>query len=126
MTTLMLEPGTRFVSFDIERLIGSGGMGQVYRVTYHGEPFALKVVDVTWTDQEVLLERVKAEGQMLEWMHHRYIVNVHERGIEHEKLLWIRMELLDGATLRDEIHLRGRLSVPLACRYLGMVASALQ
>src|SRR5262245_58390189 len=123
MTDLILQPGTRFVSFDVDRLIGSGGMGQVFRVTHRGEPFALKVIRAGWADGELLQKILTTEGQVLAWLNHPYIVKVHDMGI-HNKTAWIRMELLDGMTLREMLHVRPP-SIAVACRYLRMIGMAL-
>lgn len=113
-----LRPGDVFEGFRVVRPLGRGGIGEVYEVAHDGERSALKVVTGAWPDEERLL----AEGRILELVSHPNVVNVHECGVSHEGVIWIRMELLRGRTLRDLMNRRGRASARLVCAYMRSVS----
>jgi tetratricopeptide (TPR) repeat protein len=84
--------------YEILGLLGSGGMGVVYRARNlkSGEPAALKTVRVP---HESLLQGIRREIHALARMEHPGIVRILDEGL-HEGLPWYAMELLEGTTLR--------------------------
>lgn len=87
--------------YDVLELLGSGGMGNVYRATdalLHRE-VALKVL----TEQsDVIRHRFLFEARSLARLNHPGIVTIYDAG-ESEGIPYIVMELASGPTLKDAI-----------------------
>jgi serine/threonine protein kinase/tetratricopeptide (TPR) repeat protein len=90
-------------------VVGSGGMGIVYRGRHAetGEEVAVKTVRLTRGGH---LSGLRREIRALERLRHPNVVRVLESGV-HEGAPWYAMELLEGTTLRDLIR-RGRVTTP--------------
>lgn len=117
-----LKPGDRFGAFRVERLLGSGGIGEVYEVTHKGGRYALKIIQSKWLDNEAQARRMMLEGQLLVCIRHPHVVDVLDTGITDEGIVWQRMELLHGATLREILQTEAPLSLALGCAYLRQAA----
>ena len=78
----MLNVGTRLGPYDILSLIGSGGMGEVYRAhdTRLGRDVAIKVLPSEVTADPDRLARFEREAQVLASLNHPNIAHIH--GIE--------------------------------------------
>src|SRR5262245_36345412 len=110
--------------FEIERLAGSGGMGQVFRALdrHTGMAVALKMQQPGLSPEYV--DRFESEAHMLAYIEHTHIV----RYITHGALLngerYLVMEWLEGESLAARL-CRGELSVD-ECITLGIrVAEAI-
>jgi len=87
--------------YRIEKLIGVGGMGAVYRATQLAveRPVALKVLrQVAGVSEHQLTERFKREAHATSRLHHPNTVQVIDFG-EENGLLYLVLELLEGAPL---------------------------
>ena len=64
---MRLQPGTSFGAYEIEALVGAGGMGEVYRATDSRlrRSVALKVLPASVVLDPDRTERFKREAQML-------------------------------------------------------------
>ncbi|XYH97334.1 protein kinase domain-containing protein [Sorangium sp. So ce1128] len=113
-----LAPGECFLRFRIERVLGEGGLGVVYAASTGGRSYAIKLVRAEWIDDEEQRRRLVCEGALMELLKHPNIVEVHETGITSDGIAWMRMELLDGHTLREALIRHQRLSAALACAFL--------
>ena len=92
-----LAPGEVFAGYTIVRLLGSGGMGEVY-LAQHPRLLrrdALKVLSSAVSADTVFRERFTREADIAAGLSHPHIVGVHDRG-EFEGQLWISMEYVDG------------------------------
>ena len=107
-----MEPGTVLASrYRIETIIGSGGLGIVYRAHDRvvGESVALKVLR-----PEVLALDGAAAGRFAEELRvarrvsHRNVVRVHDIG-DADGVTFLTMELVDGVSLQTLIATRGAL-----------------
>jgi eukaryotic-like serine/threonine-protein kinase len=101
-----MEP-RRFGPFVLERLLGQGGMGEVWRARRPGEaPVALKILQ----DQS-LWTMFEDEAQVLARVRHPSVVRVH--GLHRDRgRLGLEMELLEGQTvhaLQRRLFAEGRL-----------------
>ena len=92
-----LEDGQEFAGYTIERILGSGGMGEVYLARHPRLPRhdALKVLGISVSSDEEYRQRFNLEAEMVSTLHHPHIVTIHDRG-ECEDRLWIAMEYVDG------------------------------
>ena len=92
-----LENGATFAGFTIVRLLGSGGMGEVYLAEHPRLPRreALKVLPKRLTADTEFRQRFIREADLAATLFHPHIVGVHDRG-EYDDQLWISMDYIDG------------------------------
>ncbi|WP_280419370.1 serine/threonine-protein kinase [Nocardia carnea] len=101
-----LEPGAVFAGYRIERLLGTGGMGQVYLARDRDlpRPVALKLLNPTAGDGREVRARFLREADTVARLAHPNIVAVYARG-EEQNRLWMAMQYIEGtdvaAVLRD-------------------------
>ena len=100
--------------FQIERLLGSGGMGAVYLgVDPDGNRVAVKVLPMSLAAEAGLVERFKREVDALGKVKSRHIVRLVGRGTEQVpgggEFPFYAMELIEGRTLSELIHETGRV-----------------
>jgi eukaryotic-like serine/threonine-protein kinase len=122
---MAIPRGTRIGIYEIVALLGSGGMGEVYRArdTKLGRDVAIKVLANRLTDDAVVLARIDREARLLASLNHPAIATIH--GIEeYEGSPAIVMELIEGETLAVKLF-EGPLSVPEAIRIAKQVSDAL-
>jgi eukaryotic-like serine/threonine-protein kinase len=103
-----LAPGDRFAHYNVERLLGKGGMGEVYLAadTRLQRPVALKVLTVSVLGDTDRLLRFEREAQAASALNHPNILTVHEFG-EADGLHYIASEYVDGITLRQKLNAGG-------------------
>jgi uncharacterized protein (TIGR02265 family) len=99
----MLEPGGAFDRFQIESLLGQGGMGRVFCAfdTRLHRRVALKVllVDAEGIAREEAVERIFREARTAAALEHPNKVSVYDIG-QVGDVAYIAMEFISGATLR--------------------------
>ena len=103
--------GEVFAGYVIERLLGTGGMGEVYLAQHPRLPRhdALKILSLAATADEEFRARFTREAELAATLWHTHIVGVLDRG-EFDGRLWISMEYVDGTDagqLIREGHPRG-------------------
>lgn len=100
----MLEPGKRIREYEIEGLLGSGGMGQVWlaRHTLLGDRKALKVLDPMAASDPDRLRRFVTEGRNMVALQHPKIVDATDF-FQEEGLFILVMPYLGGGTLANRI-----------------------
>jgi len=105
----LLAPGERVDHFEVIRVLGHGGMGEVYlaRDTRLGRKVALKVVRARSFDDRRSLDRFLYEARVTARFNHPNIVTVYSVD-EHEGHPYLALEYLEGDTLRQRMA-RGRL-----------------
>ncbi len=94
-----LEPRQRIAErWEIQALIGAGGMGNVYRAYDHelGDDVALKVLRRTVAPDA--LERFRAEVKLARRVTHVNVARTHDIG-KHGDTMFLTMELVDGEPL---------------------------
>ena len=94
--------------YKILKKIGEGGMGTVYlsEDVKLGRKVALKILTKHLTERDGSRERFKREARAAAILNHPNIVTVHEID-EHEDLIYIVMEYLEGETLDRKIKVKG-------------------
>lgn len=92
-----LRIGDTFAGYRVLRLLGSGGMGEVYLVQHPRLPRkdALKVLRPDVSSDLSFRERFIREADLAAGLRHPHIVGIHDRG-EYEGQLWIAMDYFDG------------------------------
>ena len=110
-----IGPGTKLGPYQIESLLGAGGMGRVFRAldTRLGRAVAIKVSLTQFT------ARFDREARAIAAMNHPHICTLYDVGPNY-----LVMELVDGETLADALK-RGPLPLDQALRYGAQIAGAL-
>jgi len=125
----MLQPGHIInETYRVEKLLGSGGMADVYIVTHMRMPrkFALKVMRLESNTRQAFLDRFNQEGEILATIRHPHIVDVIDRNQFPDGNPYLVMELLDGEDLATYLARTGALSVPVALRICSQIGEALE
>ncbi len=108
----------RIGGYELEALIGQGGMGRVYRAEDStGRFVALKLLSPDLARSTEALARFKQEGLIAGQLNHPHCVFVH-RVDEDSGTPFIAMELMTGQTLKDLVLLRGALPYQEAVRLI--------
>jgi len=125
MLRVTLTPGTRLGDYEVKSLLGSGGMGEVYRArdSRLGRDVAIKVLPSFVSADSERLRRFEQEARAAAALNHPNILAVHQMGT-YEGAPYLVSELLEGETLREPIR-RGRLSVRKAIDYGVQIARGL-
>lgn len=106
MSTPLLRTAQVFAGYTIVRLLGSGGMGEVYLAQHPRLPRceALKILSDDLSADDDYRRRFIAEADLAAALWHPNIVRVNDRG-EFAGRLWIAMDFVDGtdaaSLLRD-------------------------
>ena len=92
-----LADGQIFAGYTIGRILGAGGMGEVYLARHPRLPRhdALKVLGVEVSHDEEYRQRFNQEAEMVATLRHPNIVTIYDRG-DFDGQLWIAMEFVDG------------------------------
>jgi len=98
-----LQPGSTFGKHRIVRLLGRGGMGEVYEVEHEltGERHALKLLSAEVMEVSGALERFQREAKVMARLKHSGIVRVDDSG-DTEGRHWLRMELMPGREVQGK------------------------
>jgi serine/threonine protein kinase, bacterial len=92
-----LADGATFAGYTIVRMLGSGGMGEVYLAQHPRLPRrdALKVLPAAVSADSEYRQRFNREADIAATLWHPHIVGVHDRG-DFEGQIWISMDYVDG------------------------------
>jgi Tol biopolymer transport system component len=103
---MALSAGTTLGVYEIISLLGSGGMGEVYRArdTKLGRDIAIKVLPDLFVDDPERVGRFQREAQVLAALSHPHIAGIY--GLEQSGATrFLAMELVEGESLAQ--HLEG-------------------
>lgn len=98
--------------FVVERLVGRGGMGAVYKGIQSSldRPVAIKVLPPAIEEQDAAFaERFKNEARLMGRLNHPAIVSVYDFGRTPEGQLYFVMEFVDGTDVQRMIAREGRM-----------------
>lgn len=95
--------------YRIERLIGEGGFGQVWRATRDGALVAIKILHLELIRSHDAIVRFERELAATERLDHRHVVRALDHGTLADGRPFLVLEYVDGPSLRDVIHERGSL-----------------
>jgi serine/threonine protein kinase, bacterial len=92
-----LADGATFAGYTIIRMLGSGGMGEVYLAQHPRLPRrdALKVLPASVSADTEYRQRFNREADIAATLWHPHIVGVHDRG-EFDGQIWISMDYVEG------------------------------
>jgi serine/threonine protein kinase len=122
MSSPTLAAGTKIGPYTVEKLIGKGGMGEVYLATEENlrRKVALKFVSPEMARNQDVLNRFQLESRALALINHANVVGVFGVG-ETEFGHYIAMEYIDGKSVSaifKNIVLPAREAVPLFCQMI--------
>src|SRR5271156_4206580 len=122
---MTLASGTKLGPYDIQSLLGSGGMGEVYRArdARLNRIVAIKVLPTSYSADADRLQRFMQEARSAAALNHPNILSIFDIG-EERGAPYIVSELLEGQTLRERIR-NGPLSSRKAVDYALQVARGL-
>lgn len=103
-----ISPGTRLGPYEIQTLVGAGGMGEVYRArdSRLDRDVAIKVLPRALAEDEDRLRRFEIEARAAGQLNHPNVVAVHDIGWTGAKgsgLPYIVSEMLEGSDLRASL-----------------------
>lgn len=112
--------------YELEELIGGGGMADVYRAKDRllNRPVAVKILHEAFKQDKEFIDKFQREAQAAARLSHPNIVNIYDVGVadgDH----YIVMEYVPGRTLKDRIRQEGHLSVSESLRVAREIAEAL-
>ncbi|WP_431955964.1 protein kinase domain-containing protein [Nocardia lijiangensis] len=116
----------RFGRYRLERLLGKGGMGQVWLAydTTDRRHVALKLLPAELAADAVYRKRFEREAQVAAALRDPHIVPIHRHGAVDGRL-YIEMAFVEGTDLAARLSEGGPLAAGAALDILGQVAAAL-
>jgi tetratricopeptide (TPR) repeat protein len=114
--------------YDIGGVVGTGGMGVVYRAHQRAmeREVAIKVLHPEYSHNPRAVKRFFREAQAASRLVHPHVVSVYDFGRSADGHLYMVMELLEGWTLGDLIHHRSPLSPGTAVVIATQICEALE
>jgi serine/threonine protein kinase len=122
---MALPHGTKFGPYEIQSLLGAGGMGEVYRArdTRLQRTVAIKILPAHLSSDTDLHARFEQEAKSISGLQHPNICVVHDVGSQ-DGVDFMVMEYFAGKTL-DKLIPPGGMSADQAIKYAVQVADAL-
>src|SRR6202050_3312119 len=120
-----LTPGTKLGPYQIESLLGAGGMGEVYRArdTRLDRAVAIKILTQGLPDTPEVRQRFEREARAVSSLSHPHICVLYDVG-NQDGIEYLVMEYLEGETLAARIA-KGSLTTAELLRYASQIADAL-
>jgi serine/threonine protein kinase len=120
------EVAKRFPEYEVDRLLGRGGMGAVYKATHREleRDVAIKILPPESADSPEFEERFRREARALAALDHPSIVTLHDFG-DREGWFYFVMEYVDGADLSARIA-HGSISTDEALAIIPQLCEALE
>src|ERR1043166_1311305 len=113
--------------YQMEALLGKGGMGAVYRARHFllGDRVAIKVLPPEVRTNSEWLRRFRREGQAARRFRHPNAVTVYDLRTAADGTIYMVMEYVEGQTLDAEMKNHGRFSAAEAYDILNPIMSVL-
>ncbi|MGW5435097.1 serine/threonine-protein kinase [Nocardia asteroides] len=118
--------GSMFGRYELRRLLGVGGMGEVYEAydTSKNRTVAVKVLNRELARDPVYVQRFRRESQAMASVQEPHVIPVHDWG-EVDGVLYIDMRLVKGTDLKERLQRHGRLTPGEAVQVVEQIAAAL-
>lgn len=122
---MTLSAGKKLGPFEITGMLGSGGMGEVYRAhdARLGRDVAIKVLPERFSKDTDRLRRFEQEARAAGILNHPNILAIYDVGT-HDGSPYVVSELLEGETLREALN-RGAIPLRKTIDYAAQIASGL-
>lgn len=118
--------GSMFGPYHLKRLLGRGGMGEVYEAEHTVKEWtvAVKLLNETFSSDPVFRERMKREARTAGRLQEPHVVPVHDYG-EIDGQMFLEMRLVEGTDLDSVLERFGPLTPPRAVAIVTQIAAAL-
>jgi len=118
--------GSWFGPYRLTRLLGRGGMGEVYEAedTRKGRVVALKLISPQFSDDPMFRTRMQREAGAAGRLTEPHVVPIHDYG-EINGQLYLDMRLIEGSNLAAVLKRTGPMSPPRAVAIVRQIAAAL-
>ncbi|MGB9303230.1 MAG: protein kinase, partial [Mycobacterium sp.] len=118
--------GSMFGPYHLKRLLGRGGMGEVYEAEHTVKEWtvAVKLMTAEFSKDPVFRERMKREARIAGRLQEPHVVPIHDYG-EIDGQMYLEMRLIEGTDLDSVLKRFGPLTPPRAVAIITQVASAL-
>src|SRR4051794_17226392 len=122
---MAFSSGTKLGPYEIQSLLGAGGMGEVYRAhdSRLDRTVAVKVLPASFSADRDRMQRFAQEARAAAALNHPNILSIFDIG-DQQGSLYVVSELLEGETLRERLRI-GALSARKAIDYALQVARGL-
>src|SRR6266853_937028 len=122
---MALTSGTKIGPYEIQSLLGAGGMGEVYRArdTRLDRDVAIKVLPTNLSSDASLKQRLEREAKAVSKLSHPHICTLHDIG-HQDGVDFLVMEYLEGETLERRLA-KGPLPPEQTLRLAAQIANAL-
>jgi serine/threonine-protein kinase len=122
-----LAPGSRIAGYEVEGVVGTGGIGVLYRARQLrlDRPVALKVVEPDLTRDPIVRERLRREARAVAAFDHPNVVPLYEAG-EDGGTVYIVTRWVEGVELGALIAQEGSLAARRGARIAAQIAAALE
>jgi eukaryotic-like serine/threonine-protein kinase len=109
---LVASPRLLVERYRLDKRLGQGGMGKVYRATDVSldRTVAVKMIREEFSSDQEALQRFRRESRAVGGFSHPNIVTVHDYGLDPNRNAFLVMEYLEGRTLREEISVNETLA----------------
>jgi serine/threonine protein kinase len=123
----VLSPGSTFAGYQVENVVGLGGIGILYRARQLrlDRLVALKLVEPDVARDPVVRERLRREARAVASLDHPNVVPLYEAG-EEDGNVYIVTRWIEGTELGTLIQRDGPLPSGQAARVAAQIASALE
>src|SRR5881227_1877001 len=123
----MLSAGSKFGGYEVEDVVGLGGIGILYRARQLrlDRPVALKLVEADIARDPVVRERLRREARSVASLDHPNVVPLYEAG-EEDGSVYIVTRWVDGTELGTLLAEQGPLSPERAARTAAQIGAALE
>jgi serine/threonine protein kinase len=123
----VLKPGSTFAGYEVESVVGLGGIGILYRARQLrlDRPVALKLVESELARDPVVRERLRREARAVASLDHPNVVPLYEAG-ERDGTVYIVTRWVEGTELGTMIDRDGPMEPGRAARTAAQIAAALE
>ena len=120
------QAGSEFGPYRLLRLLGRGGMGEVYEAedTRKHRVVALKLISEQFSGDPVFRARIQREADTAGRLTEPHVVPIHDYG-EINGRYYVEMRLIDGTDLRALLRRHGPLTPARAVAIVRQIAAAL-
>src|ERR1700681_3479138 len=120
-----LAPGAKLGPYQIQALLGAGGMGEVYRAhdTRLERTVAIKILRAQFSSDPVRQQRFEHEAKSISGLNHPHICVLHDIG-HQDGMDYLVMECVEGETLAKRLE-KGPLPLEQTLKYGAQIADAL-
>jgi serine/threonine protein kinase len=119
--------GQQIGNYQITRLLGEGGMGQVYLAQHPtiGRQVAIKVLAAHMNQVPLAAKRFEAEARAVTMIDHPNVIEIYDYGRTDQGSYYFVMEVLKGRELTEVIEEKGRMRAVELLPYLRQICGAL-